>query len=307
MKSLFFACFFFSALAASAQTLKSIDVYSSFDAPGYNEIDASGVKTGFEIELTDAIFQSQGMRVNWLERSWTDIVEDLAKPSFDKQYIYVASIESREERRANWMFTLGVEYNASHYFYSKDLPLVAGTVTDTDTGKSIPNFILDVAANQVNGKKLRIATWQGSVFEKELQRVFPHPKYVEIVGMTAGQPTDWLAAGQADVVYIYASGPKNAYADAKYLLVGGPINNFDLDRFGGSSPAVPLNSFGQKAHRLWLEGFAAILRDDTFFKISMKWFGRVSWPAEFNGFLIQDPAAFEERIRIFESKRKENQ
>lgn len=279
---------------------KTLTIYSSFDTPGYNEI-TNGVKTGFEIELANAIFESQGYTVDWQEKSWTDIVADLAVPSGDKSYVYIASIEGRAERQANWLFATANEFDASHYFFAPaGSNFATGTIVDTGTGKQVPNFLLDVPANLLNGKPVRIGIWKDSAFEIELRRAYPNPVNVEIVAMDGGDPIEWLKNGQADVVYSFASGPKNSYTSQGFAIVAGPITNFDLDRFGGTSPVLPMNYFGQKVNRVWSDGFAAIIRDDTFFDISMKWFGRVSWPAEFNDFLLSDPAAFQKRIRDYE-------
>ena len=301
------------SISTSFAAGKTIKIFSSFDTPGYNEgcetliggeqgevcADASG----YEIELAEAIFVSQGYSVVWGKKAWGDIVTDLSSPSWDKDYVYIASIEGREERRANWLFASAVEFEASHYFFSqKNSTFATGTVIDTGTGKSVPNFILDIPENRVQGKKLRVATWAGSAFEDELSRVFVNPQHIEILPLEDGDPIQWLKDDLADVVYTFASGPKNSYTDKGYSLVGGPIANFDTDRFAGTSPALPMNSFGQDINRIWLDGFAAILKDDRFFSISMKWFGRVSWPFGLNDFLVTDLDEFRRRIIEFEAQ-----
>lgn len=286
-----------------AEVPKIINVYSSFDTPGYNEIDTLGNKTGYEIDLTNAIFSSQGYKVNWLVKSWGDIVDDLSQPSYDKDYIYVASIEAKPERRINWLFATASEYDASHYFFAKpqSQKFKTGDIIDSKTRKVISGFILDIKDNKINGQKLRIATWKGSAFEEELHRSFPELKNIEIIAMENGDPISWLKDDVADVVYAFASGPINSYTNEGYSIVAGPIANFDLDRFSGTSPALPMNSFGQSVNRVWMDGFAAILKDDTFFKISMHWFGRVSWPDEFNNFMVSDIKAFKKRAKKFEN------
>lgn len=293
------------SLQAFAGIHKSVTIRSSFDAPGYVEIDAEGRKTGYEVELANAIFTSQGYKIDWQVVTWEDIVADLSVASNDKDFAYIASIEGTKQRRQNWLFGAAVEYDASHYFYTdaSTSSLRTGKVVDSKTGKVIPHFILDIPQNRLDGKKLRVATWKGSALEHELRRVYQSPAHIEVVPL-AGNPIEWIKSGAADVIYIYASGPKNSFGGAGLAQVSGPITNFDLDRFAGTSVVLPMNSLGQEMGRIWLDGFAKILRDDTFFKISYKWFGRVSWPAEFNGFLVNDQADFDRRLKAFEESQK---
>jgi hypothetical protein len=282
---------------ANANPAKSIDICSSFDTAGYSEIDASGRKTGFEIELAEAIFGSQGYEVNWIVRPWKSIVADLAQPSGDKKYLYISSTEGREDRRGNWLFAPATEYDAAHYMVAKaGFKPVLGNVVDSKTGNAKKGFPLHAPEGGARGRKLRVASWYGSALHDELKRVYAKQDDVEVLGLE-GEPADWLKSGRADIVYIFASGPKNAYTGKGLAIVAGPIKNFDSDRFAGTSPAMPMSSFGQDMSRVWLAGFAHILRDDTFFRISKRWFGRVAWPFETNSFLIPDEAAFRERIR----------
>lgn len=149
--------------------LKSVKIWSSFDTPGFNQGDAVENQphavenpSGFEIDLANAIFCSQGSAVEWNRLGWSStdenqetITSEFDEPSYKSDRIYIASIEGRESRRNKWLFASAVEFDAYHYFYSEPniVDLQTRAVIDSKTGQIIPHFILDVPANQVQDQE----------------------------------------------------------------------------------------------------------------------------------------------------------
>lgn len=259
----------------------SLEIYTSADSPPYNFLDNQGRPAGFEIDLFNAIFrrlQKDGhitFNPAWRVVPWSDIATALMQDSHDKNYIIVASTEARKDRTNFWRFSIPY-YTAWHAFFSN---------REMSFQTQAPGFIKDVAANRVNGQKLRIVTWGQSVMWTELTDVYgANPQNISVIdlsdlknpqGGAVNSPEEAVQLGLADVSYGYTSIVDKALEQKlnNRIRVSDLIPNQAGYAFGDTGAAIPFNNLGHELQPLIAKALVALYHDGTYQKISKKWFG----------------------------------
>ncbi len=129
----------------------------------------------------------------------------LMKDSSQNDFIIVASTEARKDRTNFWRFSIPY-YTAWHAFFStRDIKFQA----------QAPGFPKDIAANRINGQKLRVVTWGGSVMWNELLDVYGNnPQNISVIdlgtlknaqGGDVNSPEEAVQLGLANMSYGYTS------------------------------------------------------------------------------------------------------
>lgn len=259
----------------------SLEIYTSADSPPYNFLGANGQPDGFEIDLFNAIFKRLKKDGNvtfiptWKVVPWSDISALLMQDSRNNNFIIVASTEARKDRTNFWRFSMPY-YTAWHAFFSN---------REMSFQTQAPGFIKDIAANRVNGQKLRIVTWGGSVMWNELQDVYgSQPQNISVLdlsdlknaqGGTVNSPEEAVQLGLADVSYGYTSIVDKSIEQKlnNRIRVSDLIPNQAGYAFGDTGAAIPFNNMGHELHPLISKALIELYREGVYQKISHKWFG----------------------------------